>query len=206
MTMIVRPARWFGRIALLASAAWLQSSCAANRESALTVGSKAPDFALEDTTGKRVSLASFAGRVVVLEWVNPECPFVRRHYAAQTMVRLYQKFKDRDVVWLSINSSHHLARKDNEAWATKNQLPYPVLDDHTGDVGRLYGAHTTPHMFIVDKGGQLVYRGAIDDDPPGRKETGVVNYLERALTQLLEGRPIEIPDSKPYGCSVKYAE
>ena len=169
-----------------------------------SVGAQAPNFTLEDQTGKKVSLSDFAGKVVVLEWINPDCPFVLRHANAKTMYTLAEKYGAKGVVWLGINSTNYADRAVNAKWIATNHLPYAVLDDHAGEVGHLYGAKTTPHMFVIDPSGKLAYEGGIDDDPGGSKGSGALNYVDRALDELTSGKPVSTPQSKPYGCSVKY--
>jgi peroxiredoxin len=167
----------------------------------------APQFALHDQDGKKVSLSDYAGKTVVLEWFNPDCPFVRYHYRPETrtMARLAGKYRDKGVVWLAINSTHYFDREKNKAFHAKHKLPYAVLDDHAGDVGRAYGAKTTPHMFVVDAKGRIVYRGAIDDNPLGKKPT-TRNHVDAALAELVAGKKVSRPETRPYGCSVKYAK
>jgi peroxiredoxin len=173
--------------------------------SELKPGDTAPAFTLKDQTGKDVSLADFHGKTVVLEWTNPECPFVARHYKAHTMVNLAAKWAEKDVVWLAINSSAHLGVDHNMAFVKAEGLKYPVLADQSGDVGRAYGAKTTPHMFIIGGDGKLLYNGAIDDDKKGDKPEKL-NYVDAALTSISAGKPIAQTATTPYGCSVKYGE
>jgi peroxiredoxin len=178
----------------------------AGRASAVEVGSKAPDFTLTNYDGKTVNLTDYKGKIVVLEWFNYECPFVRYHYEkAHTMTELPNEYKDKGVVWLAINSTKHLTTEGDKEFAEKFKLDYPILDDRTGKVGHLYGARTTPHMFIVDAKGNIAYDGAIDNSPMG-KEENVINYVDKALTELTAGKEVSTPHTKPYGCSVKYAE
>jgi len=164
---------------------------------------KAPGFTLSDHAGKKVSLSDCAGKIVVLEWINPQCPVSRRHYTTPTMKNLATKYAPKGVVWLAVNSSHFATPKQNKAWADKYTLPYPILDDSAGKVGRAYGARTTPDMRIIDKTGKLAYTGAIDDDPRGNKKKRT-NYVAKALDELLAGKKVSTPKTKPYGCSVKY--
>ena len=164
----------------------------------------APDFTLTDQKGNTVKLADFTGKVVVLEWTNPDCPFVQRHYKAGTMAGLAKTYGAKGVVWLAINSTYYMNREKNAAWAEKQQIAYPVLDDHEGKVGMAYGAKNTPHMFVIDAKGNIVYQGAIDDNKDGEKKAGVVNYVALALDAVLAGKPVAIPETRPYGCSVKY--
>ena len=166
------------------------------------LGEKAPEFTLEDQDGKKVSLSDYAGKIVVLEWVNPQCPFVRYHYKQGTMQKLADKYKD--VVWLAIDSSHTMTKKGAQDWIAEHKLTYPTLDDHAGTVGKLYGAKTTPHMFIIDKAGVLVYMGGIDDSPMGEKKEKAIPYVDNALAEVTAGKAVAMPDTKPYGCSVKY--
>lgn len=167
------------------------------------VGSAAPGFTLEDQSGSIVSLSDFGDKMVVLEWMNPDCPFVQRHYKAKTMTTLAEQYGD--VVWIAINSTHYMTKEDDKTWVEKYNLSYPILDDNPGKVGRVYGAKTTPHMFIIDKSGILVYQGAIDDDPGGSKKGNALNYVNKALEEIQAGRAVTVSQTKPYGCSVKYA-
>jgi peroxiredoxin len=164
----------------------------------------APDFTLEDADGKKHSLADFKGKVVVLEWTNPDCPFVRRHYKAETMRKLAVKYADKGVVWVAVNSTKTNKPADSKAWTKENDLPYPTLQDPEGTVGKAYGAKTTPHMFVIDKDGKIAYQGAIDDDPTGDKGPSAVNYVDAALERLVNGEQPETVRTKSYGCSVKY--
>lgn len=166
---------------------------------------EAPDFTLTDHNGNTHRLSDYKGKIIVLEWINPECPFVARHYQEGTMVDLARTYANRDVVWLAMNSTSHFDQEKNKAFAETHDLPYPVLDDSDGTVGRLYKAKTTPHMFVIDKAGRIAYDGAIDDDPQGSKASKT-NYVKDALDALLDNRPVQIAQTKPYGCSVKYAD
>ncbi len=169
-------------------------------------GDKAPAFTLTDHEGREVSLADYAGKVVVLEWTNPDCPFVQRHDKQGTMKSLAAAYAEKGVVWLTVNSTHYMDREANAAYAKRLDLKVPVLVDADGTVGKLYGAVTTPHMYIVDQKGIVVYNGAIDDDPRGAKGEAVVNHVEVALDSLLAGTSVEVAQTKPYGCTVKYKE
>ncbi len=187
---------------------------------------RAKAFTLTDQNGNKVSLSKFRGQIVVLEWVNFDCPFSRRHYKEGTFKTLYEKYKyglptasgaasdekgkkkrRQRVVWLAINSTHYTNVETNKAAAEKYGVPYPILDDHEGKVGRLYGAKTTPHIFIKAPDGTIAYQGAVDDDPRGEKNPEErVNYVAQALEALLKGQPVPTPKTKPYGCTVKYAK
>jgi len=173
------------------------------------LGEKAPDFKLKDTTGKEFSLSQLTadGKIVVLEWFNSECPFCVKHGEAKTMVNMVNQFKDKNVVVLGINSGAPGKQghgKDAEA-IKKWSLNYPILNDESGNVGRLYGAKTTPHMFIVNKDGTIAYMGAIDNEPGARKVSAEArNFVTQALNEILAGQTVSTPETKPYGCSVKY--
>jgi peroxiredoxin len=166
---------------------------------------KAPDFTLSDHAGKKHRLSDYRGKIVVLEWINPDCPISRRHYTTPTMKTLAEKYGPKGVVWLAINTTHYWTPAKNKAWIDKYSLPYPILDDSAGTVGRLYGAKTTPDMRIIDKAGRLAYSGGIDDDPRG-KAAKPTNYVAKALDEMLAGKKVATPQTRPYGCSVKYAK
>jgi peroxiredoxin len=175
---------------------------------AAAVGDAAPAFQLKDLHGKTRSLADYKGKVVVLEWVNPNCPFSDRHAREKTMSNLAKKHAG--VVWLGINSTNanhdnFLPPAEHLAWVQKTGVNYEILYDQTGKVGKAYGAKTTPHMFIVDEQGKIAYNGAIDDDPPGRKAAAQrANYVDGGLIAELANKPVAPASTKPYGCSVKY--
>jgi peroxiredoxin len=180
------------------------------QETPKPAANKAPDFTLTNYDGKQVSLTGLRGKIVVLEWLNYDCPFVKYHYDTEhTMIDLAKKYADKDVVWLGINTTHYATAETNKAFAEKHAVSYPILDDHKGDVGHAYGATNTPDMFVIDKDGLIVYQGAIDNAPFGKLtegQTEKINYVDKALTELLEGKQISIPKIKPYGCTVKYAK
>jgi len=179
---------------------------------AASVGAPAPDFTLESVSGGAVKLSQYRGRYVVLEWVNPECPYVRKHYGSANMQRLQKEATARGALWLTINSTRaghpeHKSPAEMAAWMKRmDAAPTATLLDPKGAAGRAYGARTTPHMFIVDPKGVLVYAGAIDDrrstDPDDVKTAK--NYVRAAMDELLAGRPVSQPSTPPYGCSVKY--
>jgi peroxiredoxin len=173
---------------------------------AATVGQAAPEFSVRDQDGREVDLGKLRGKIVVLEWTNPDCPFVQRHYRAKTMSTLADRFKDRDVVWLAVNSTSYMDAAKDRAWRTEQGFSYPVLDDRAGAVGGAYGAKTTPHMFVIDKTGTVVYQGAIDDDAAGANEGSARNYVTEALDDVTTGKPVRVAETKPYGCSVKYSK
>ncbi|MHC4657825.1 MAG: redoxin domain-containing protein [Planctomycetota bacterium] len=168
---------------------------------------KAPAFTLKGFDDKEVSLSDYKGKIVVLEWFNDECPFVKYHYEkVDTMVALANKYKGKNVVWLAVNSTNHTTVKQNKDWAAKHKLPYPILDDRPGRVGRAYGATNTPHMYIISTEGNIVYEGAIDNSPNGKTPDGekMINYVDKALAELTAGKAVSTAKTKPYGCSVKY--
>jgi len=170
-------------------------------------GKKAPAFTLKTFDGQTVSLSDYKGKIVVLEWFNFECPFVQYHYGkANTMIDLATKYKDKDVVWLAINSTSHATPEANKEFIEKHKLPYPILDDRSGVVGHAYDAKTTPHLFIITPAGNIAYDGAIDNSPLGKTPAGEkpVNYVDQALTELLAGKKVSVTNTKSYGCSVKY--
>jgi len=169
-------------------------------------GKRAPAFKLNSFDGKTVSLSDYRGKIVVLEWFNFECPLSRYHYETKnTMVELAKKYKGKNVVWFAVNSTSHTTPEPNKTFAERHKLPYLILDDRSGKVGRAYGAQTTPHMYIINPRGRIVYEGAIDDSPLGQKKEGVINYVDNALAELTARKAVSTPKTKPYGCTVKYA-
>jgi peroxiredoxin len=171
---------------------------------------RAPSFTLKNFDSRDVSLADFQGKIVVLEWLNYDCPFVKYHYeTASTMVDLANKYAEKGVVWLAINSTNYATNETNKDFAKKDSIPYPILDDHEGTVGHAYGAKHTPELFIIGKDGQIAYHGAIDNAPFGKLSEGQnekINYVDKALTELLAGKEVTVSKTKPYGCTVKYAK
>lgn len=170
----------------------------------LAVGAAAPAFSLKDLDGRTVSLADFSGKPVVLEWINPNCPFSRKHAEAKTMIATEAKHPE--AIWIGINSTNlnhgdFLSSADQKAYASKQGIDYRILVDSNGAVGHAYGAKTTPHMIVVDKNGKVAYNGAID---AGAMSGGKENYVDAALTALAAGRAPDPSTTKPYGCSVKY--
>ncbi len=166
-------------------------------------GKEAPAFTLKDQNGKDVKLADFKGKIVVLEWFNEECPIVKRHYDGNKMNELAAKYAEKGVVWLAINSTNHATVESNAKADKAWKMNRPILDDHSGEIGHAYASTNTPGMFIVDKEGKLAYRGAIDDNNRG-SNTEVVNYVAKALDELVAGKAVSTPETKPYGCTVKY--
>jgi peroxiredoxin len=192
------------RFGLILAAAVLGAATVA--QATATVGQPAPGFTLKDQDGAEVDLAKLRGKIVVLEWTNPDCPFAQRHAEAKTMSTLADRYRGKGVVWLGVDSTSYLDAARDRTWRSEHKLPYPVLDDHKGTVGTAYGAKTTPHMFVIDGTGTVVYEGAIDDDATGDKGKQARNYVAEALDDVTAGQPVKLAETKPYGCSVKYAK
>ncbi len=167
------------------------------------VGKPAPDWTAVDETGATHALSQYRGKAVVLEWTNPDCPFVERHYSADTMEKLAAALGAREVVWLAVNSTHYNTPDDTRKWKAEQGFAYPTLQDPDGALGHAYGARTTPHLFVIDAQGVLRYAGAIDDDPSGRSKSPK-NYVGNAVEALLASGAPDPSETKPYGCSVKY--
>jgi len=176
------------------------------------IGMSAPDFTLPDTAGKKVSLANFKGKYVVLEWYNPDCPFVGKHYKSGNMQSLQKEFTSKGVVWISIDSSapgeegNYPPEQLNAISTRDGAARTALLLDPDGKVGRLYGAKTTPDMYVINPNGVLVYKGAIDS----KRSTDLAdvktatNYVKAALQEVMTGKPVSTVSTRPYGCSVKY--
>jgi hypothetical protein len=196
---------------LLASIAALASNLA---RAAVQTGSPAPDFSLTDLDGKLQKLSDFKGKIVVLEWNNPDCPFVKKHYDKSGNLPALQKSATADgVIWLTINSGAagseggDYSAAQLKAYLQKNHAaPTAYLADHDGKVGHLYSAKTTPHLFVITPGGILAYEGAIDSIRSAEPSdiAKATNYLTAALTAVKAGKPVEKANTEPYGCSVKY--
>lgn len=176
------------------------------------IGAPAPAFTGIDADGQTVNLADFAGKTVVLEWTNDQCPYVKKHYGAGNMQKTQQAAAADGAVWLTIISSadgkqgHVTPERAKELTVERNAAPTDVVLDAAGDIGRAYEARTTPHMFVIDAKGTLVYAGGIDDKPTADAADipGANNFVLAALDDLKNGRPVATPESEPYGCSVKY--
>ena len=176
------------------------------------LGAAAPDFELSDLDGNLVKLSSFRGKTVVLEWFNPGCPFVKASHTKGSLIDTAARHEKNGVVWLAINSGakgkqgHGVAA--NREGKQRFNLAHPVLLDETGAVGRAYAAAHTPHMYVIDPKGVLVYRGAIDNSPDGEGDspTGgkLINYVDAAVAEVAAGKPVATPETEAYGCSVKY--
>ncbi len=204
MMMTMSKKTWISAL-LLAGASLAQATA--------VVGQPAPAFSISDSQGKTVSLADYKGKHVVLEWVNPGCPFVKKHYDSGNMPATQKSAADKGVVWLAVSStaksaSDYLPPPQLEAWLTSKQaVPKATLMDDDGKLGRAYGARTTPHLYVIDPAGTLVYAGAIDSKPtanPADIKTAT-NYVSQALGEVLAGKPVSRPNSTAYGCTIKYA-
>jgi peroxiredoxin len=176
------------------------------------VGANAPGFSLADSKGKTHSLGDFKGKYVVLEWFNPGCPFVKKHYESDNMQKLQKQFTDKNVVWLTIDSSApgkegHLTAAQAEKQLTDWKMhSTALLLDENGKVGHEYAATNTPHMYVIDPGGKLIYSGAIDSKatPDSADIPGSTNYVKVALDEAMAGKAVSTPSSRAYGCSIKY--
>ena len=181
------------------------------RAAAAAIGQPAPEFSAVDATGKTHHLRNFIGKTVVLEWTNPGCPFVRKHYSGN-MQALQKEFTGQGVVWLAVNSTEagsadYLEPAKLARWmAEKAAAPTATLMDESGGIGQLYGAKTTPQMAIISPAGLLLYSGAIDSIASAKVEDiqSATNHVRQALAETLAGKPVSTPLTRPYGCSVKY--
>ena len=177
------------------------------------VGAEAPAFTLASTDGKTVKLADYRGKIVVLEWFNPGCPFVKKSHTVGSLKTLAKKYTSEGVVWLAINSGgagkEGAGAEASKAGAEKFGMTNPVLLDENGEVGHAYGATNTPHMFVIDQKGVLAYRGAIDNSPDAEMQSPeggkLVNYVDVAIDAVKNGKPVPTATTKAYGCGVKYA-
>jgi peroxiredoxin len=203
--MRLQPRIW--TVALVTAFAFTLSASAAK------VGDTAPDFTGTDTHGQQQKLSSYRGKFVVLEWTNNGCPFTKKHYESGNMQSLQKEWTAKGVVWLTILSSapgeqgYMTASEENAYIAKVHADPTAAILDPKGTIGREYEARTTPHMFVIDPSGKLIYAGAIDDhattDPDDIKSSK--NYVSEALSEAIAGKPVAVSSTRPYGCSVKYA-
>ncbi len=176
------------------------------------VGQIAPDFTGVDATGKTRNLSELRGKTVVLEWTNHECPFVGKHYSTGNMQKLQKEATGKDVVWLSVISSapgrqgYVAPEKAGELTVSRKASPTAIILDAEGKIGHAYGARTTPHMFVINAKGTLVYKGAIDDKPSANHDDVPIarNYVREALNAVSTGKPADPDSTRAYGCSVKY--
>jgi hypothetical protein len=193
----------------LSSLAWQATAASAAPE----VGKTAPDFAATDINGKAVNLSELRGKTVVLEWTNNDCPYVVKHYGSGNMQALQRDAAKDGVVWISLISSaknaegHVSPAEAAELTKSRNAAPSTIVLDESGKIGRAYEARTTPHMFVINPQGNLVFMGGIDDKPSTRTSdiAGATNYVRAALDAVKTGKPVATPVARPYGCSIKYA-
>ncbi|RYX91241.1 MAG: thioredoxin family protein [Comamonadaceae bacterium] len=187
-------------------------AAAGHAHAAATVGQPAPDFTLKDASGKTVKLSDYKGKHVVLEWTNPGCPFVQKHYNSGNMPATQKDAMGKGVVWLSVNSTEkasgdYLEPQKLVAWLGERKAsPSATLMDEEGTVGKAYGARTTPHMYIVNPQGQLIYAGGIDSIPSARQDdiAKATNYVKQGVGEALAGKKLTAATTQPYGCSIKY--
>jgi thioredoxin-related protein len=181
---------------------------------AAKVGEAAPDFTGTDSNGQSHKLSAYRGKYVILEWHNQGCPYTKKHYDTGNMQKLQRDAIGKGVVWLSVISSapgkqgYVTASEENDYLKRTNSAPTAVLLDPSGEIGRLYNAKTTPHMYIIDPEGRLIYNGAIDDRPTADAKdiAGAKNYVSAALDEALAGKPVSTASTTPYGCTVKYGQ
>ncbi|MFN3485541.1 MAG: redoxin domain-containing protein [Planctomycetota bacterium] len=193
---------WMGAVGVL-TGAWAGPAAADDAEA--QVGKPAPEFTLPDTEGSKVTLSSFRGKIVVLEWINPDCPVCKRVFTTGVVRRMLEELRATapDVVYLPVSSTHYLGPEKIAAYLKENEIDAKGLMDTDGKVGRLYGAKTTPHVYVIDAQGILRYQGAIDNDPSG-KNAAAENYAVKAVKAIVSGGKVSPESTKPYGCSVKY--
>ncbi len=180
---------------------------------AVEVGKPAPDFTGTDIHGKAVKLSDYKGKIVILESYNSDCPFCNNQYKTGAMQALQQDMAAKGVVWLIVNSvnpnnfSHRTPAQARQEWADKKMVATAWIDDSSGAIGHLYDMKTTPDMYVIDKNGVLVYQGAIDDRPdPSHNPLTARSYVREAVDALITGKPVEVSQTKPYGCGIKYAD
>ena len=193
--------------------AFLAALTLAASVSAVEVGKPAPDFTGTNINGKTVKLSDYAGKIVVIESYNSDCPYCHNQYKTGAMQALQQELATNGVVWLLVNSvnsknfSHRTPEQAQKEMAAEKMDVTAWIDDSSGAIGHLYGMETTPHMFVIDKTGTLVYDGAIDDQPdPFHDPNKARNYVREAVDEVIAGKPVAVPQTKPYGCGVKYAD
>jgi peroxiredoxin len=169
---------------------------------AAKVGEKAPTWVAKDIKGKEWKSADFAGKIVVLDWVNPDCPVCKGAHKDGRIAAMIKELKSLDAVFIGVNSTHYMDAAKNEQALKDYGIEYPVLLDNEGTIGRAYGARTTPHLFVIDTTGVLRYQGAIDEGNPG--QAGKINYAVNAVKQIKAGETVSPENTKSYGCNVKY--
>jgi len=195
-------------LSALVATSFLFGANLANAKAA--VGKPAPAFTATSVSGKAVSLSDYKGKFVVLEWTNPECPFVQKHYDGGNMPSTQKRAVESGVIWLSINTSDHEPGGKSggklQSWMKSKHAAATAMLLDNGKIGEAYGARTTPHMYVIDPNGLLVYAGAIDSKPTSNPADirGATNYVNQALDQAMANKPVSRPLTEPYGCSVKY--
>ena len=203
----------FGVLALTAAPLMAQEKQAASKPAGeaqpaptARIGQPAPEFTLLDSDGKKHTLSALKDKLVVLEWVNQQCPFSVA--AVPVLKDLHKKYRDKGIVWLGVESTHWRKPEENAQYIKDKALDFPILMDNDGQVGRLYGAKVTPHIFIINKG-TLVYAGAVQAEPKGEQkpeqpDAAARNFVDEALQALLDNKPVPLAETTPRGCSVKY--
>jgi peroxiredoxin len=172
--------------------------------SAAKIGADAPDFTLVDCNGKTVKLSDYKDKLVVLDWLNQECPWSVK--SVPVIKETFKKYADKGVVWLGVESTHNRKAEDNVQYIKDVELPFTILMDTDGKVGHLYGAQTTPHLYVINKG-KLIYMGALNNDQYGKKpKEEQRNYLDEALSAALAGKDVPVAETKSWGCGVKYKD
>ncbi len=191
----------------------ISSSIASQQVPDLKPGDQAPDFETVDTNDNKIKLSEYKGKIVVLEWTNHQCPFVKKHYGTNNIQSMQEKYTQKGVIWLSIISSApgkegHINKEEAKKVRESNGVKSTAtILDESGEIGHKFDARTTPHMFIIDKEGKIAYMGAVDDKPTTNADDVKIakNHVTAALDAMLEGKKVELPQTNPYGCSVKYA-
>lgn len=200
-----------GLFALILGVSFLTPSLS-NAANKAIIGETAPDFSVLTTSGETFTLSEYKDKIVILEWTNHQCPFVRKHYDSNNMQDLQKELTDKGAVWVSIVSSakgkqgHITPGEANAITTDESAAPSFKILDESGEIGKLFGAKTTPHMYVINAGGALAYNGAIDDDssPYADRAKGANNYIRAAFNDLTNGNDVQVAETRPYGCSVKY--
>ncbi len=196
----------------LIAAAGLGLAVTGGAQAAAVIDQTAPDFTGTDSNGETFTLSDYRNQTVILEWTNHDCPYVKKHYDTDNMQALQRQAAEDDIVWVTLISSapgkqgHVSGEKANELTESRNASPSRVILDESGEIGRMYDARTTPHMYVIDGEGVLRYMGAIDDKPDTKKASveTATNYVTQALAELASGETVSEPQTTAYGCSVKY--
>lgn len=173
--------------------------------SSVKVGANAPAFTVQDQEGRNVTLRDSIGKIVVLEWYDPECEYTKRDIAAVTSKTLSEKYKDKGVVWLAVNSTRDGSGERNKAWIAQNHWSFNVLHDANQAVAKAFGVNSVPYFVIIDKNGGIAYLGVGDNDDSrdGGKKEGKINYIDKALEEMIAGKPVSLRDARAYGCPLR---